>query len=658
MRLHRLILPITLLLCATFLRLYHLDFRALWWDEGLSLFFARLDYQTNARMAVTLADTNPPIYRMLLGYWAGFLGWSAFSARLFSALPGIILVAIIYRLARELKFPKATAPVAMALCAASPMLVYYAQEAKGYSLVAMAGTGSVLAWWSLHSKWMSGVNGFETDERMSARHPIMRWVSVDTLPDSVLWFVWGLMLLLSIGSHYITAFLVALENLWTLALTIRNWRGNESKWIRYWAWQIGAQVVVALILLPFILLTFGGTSAAVRGETGEFSGLNGPLQFFGQHALELTQGPGAGGGWGRMAAIAVIGLLVIGYWRLGGRSRLTIRVWWLLISWVAVPILLGFALNSYHEFFFPRFVLYVVPAIMLLIANGISYIAHRLSFVVSRLTFQVLLTALIAVLWTPTLLAHYTHPGDPVEDWRPLAEAMRPLAREGDAAVYVWGWMPGYLDAYLPPTVPRPHYHLGFFTPESLDPEMTSIISRRSRVWLLDYEIDQFDGRNAAGRWLGERSALVYEGWFGKGHIALFGLRPTPITSPKLLSHEFANGLKLTLPEMRAALRPGDALVMSLVWETTQPISDRMTIFFHGQAEDGTLAFSRDSEPNNGLSFVTDWTTGQKYSELRGLLIPPDTLSGRYVLTIGIYNTLTGAVDERGPVTIGAVVVR
>ncbi|MEK7278521.1 MAG: hypothetical protein AAB427_14310, partial [Chloroflexota bacterium] len=58
-------LAILILLLATFLRLYHLDFRALWWDEGLSLLFARLDFVSNAQMAVKLADTNPPLYRLL-----------------------------------------------------------------------------------------------------------------------------------------------------------------------------------------------------------------------------------------------------------------------------------------------------------------------------------------------------------------------------------------------------------------------------------------------------------------------------------------------------------------------------------------------------------------------------------------------------------------
>src|SRR3990172_5884395 len=200
-------LAILILLLATFLRLYHLDFRALWWEEGLSLLFARLDFVSNAHMAVKLADTNPPVYRLLLGAWLDAVGWSAFTARLFSALPGVILVAVVYRLARDLKMPRPVALTAMALCAASPMLIYYSQEAKAYSLVAMAATASVLLWLRLlpHPHTPKHKNG---------------GVGV--------WGLWGVSLLLALGSHYIAIFLIALENLWSVILAAFSRYTNEK----------------------------------------------------------------------------------------------------------------------------------------------------------------------------------------------------------------------------------------------------------------------------------------------------------------------------------------------------------------------------------------------------------------------------------------------
>ncbi|MBI4316742.1 MAG: hypothetical protein HY679_12475 [Chloroflexi bacterium] len=265
----------------------------------------------------------------------------------------------------------------------------------------------------------------------------------------------------------------------------------------------------------------------------------------------------------------------------------------------------------------------------------------------------------IVSFWIPTLAAHYAAPGDPLEDWRPVAAAMRPLARSGDLAIYGWGWMPGYLDAYLPPA-PRPDYALGFFTPQSLDPELTALTTGRARVWMLDYKIDQFDVRNPAGRWLGERAALVYDEWPGAGnaHVALFALKATAGFTGATIDTTFANGLRLIAPELHAQLAPGDALVLSLRWEATRAVPNRATVFLHALAADGSLAFGRDSEPRNGLDPVSAWQPGAARDELRGMLIPPGTPAGTYTIQLGVYDTVSGAMDGPGPLTIGQVVVR
>ncbi|MEK7328420.1 MAG: hypothetical protein AAB217_24510, partial [Chloroflexota bacterium] len=159
------------------------------------------------------------------------------------------------------------------------------------------------------------------------------------------------------------------------------------------------------------------------------------------------------------------------------------------------------------------------------------------------------------------------------------------------------------------------------------------------------------------GRWLGERSALVYDQWFGLGHVALFALEPTP-ASGNAIEYEFANGLRLTTQQVSAELAPGDLLAIRLNWTATRAISDRATIFLHGLAADGSLAFGRDSEPRNGFGPVTEWRPGTLHEELRGVLLPPDLPPGTYIIEVGVYNTLTGAVDEHGAVAIGEVVVK
>lgn len=623
-------LPVITLWVATALRVLGLDAKALWWDEGLSLLFARMSYADNARMAVTLADTNPPFYRLLLGGWVWAVGSSAFSTRLFSALAGVLLVALVVALARALSLSNRAANIAAALCAASPMLIYYSQEAKAYSLVAMAMLGSAVLWLKLH------------------RRAGKAWH----------WLAWGGALLLSVGSHYISAFFIAVQNAWSLAITKDDWQLNRPRFFGHWAWQAGAQSAVALALLPFVVLTFGGTSAAVRGETGDFTGLNGPAQFFGQHAVELTQGPTATGAFSLVVAavlllVALVGVVVL--WQYAA-SPLAAG---LLTSWILAPILLGFALNTYHEFFFPRFVLYTVPPLMLLVAVAIDHLSKRLPGLTGAgaAGWMLAILLLIVGMWSPTLAAHYNTTIDPNEDWRPVADAVRPLVRDGDAAIYVWGWIPGYLDAYLPPA-PRPDYLLGFFTPDTLDSQMQALTAGKQRIWLLDYQVEHFDPRNAAGNWLGTRGALIHQQWIGSAHVALFALQPNPAPSTAAMTARFQNGLTLDTTRIDGEMNAGDALAITLEWTAVQPQGKRTTVFLHGLAADGTLAFSRDSEPRNGLRPFTALGAGHSLTEMRGVLLPPDLPAGTYTLQIGLYDTISGEVVSGSPVVLGTITVR
>ncbi len=135
---------ITLILClwlAGGLRFYRLGAQSLWNDEGLSLGLAGRDVPTILRSAA--ADIHPPGYYLLLKVWHAFTGDSEFALRAFSALAGLVLVALLYRLGR-VYFDRPGALAAAALGALNPFLVYYSQEARMYALAATLGAASFL----------------------------------------------------------------------------------------------------------------------------------------------------------------------------------------------------------------------------------------------------------------------------------------------------------------------------------------------------------------------------------------------------------------------------------------------------------------------------------------------------------------------------------
>ena len=85
---------VIILLVAFALRVIQLDRRPLWWDEGNSVYFAHQGLSALVNETRTTNDTDPPVYRLALGGWGILAGSSPFAVRFFSALLGVVAVAL------------------------------------------------------------------------------------------------------------------------------------------------------------------------------------------------------------------------------------------------------------------------------------------------------------------------------------------------------------------------------------------------------------------------------------------------------------------------------------------------------------------------------------------------------------------------------------
>ncbi len=115
-------------------RLYGLGTKSLWLDETFSVFVARQPLERMLDIIVR-HDTPPPLYYSILHLWLQ-LGDTAFNARLLSALLGTATIAAVYWLAQDLA-GRRVALVAALLMAVSPFQVWYGQEIRMYSLLAL-----------------------------------------------------------------------------------------------------------------------------------------------------------------------------------------------------------------------------------------------------------------------------------------------------------------------------------------------------------------------------------------------------------------------------------------------------------------------------------------------------------------------------------------
>ena len=124
------------------LRVFALQADSLWYDEAFSVVLAHADPATALRMLS--ADVHPPLYYLALRAALGLFGSSEFAVRFVSLIPGVLLVPLMWSLARRL-LGRPTALLAAGLVCLSPLFIWYAREARMYSQTAALGLAATYA---------------------------------------------------------------------------------------------------------------------------------------------------------------------------------------------------------------------------------------------------------------------------------------------------------------------------------------------------------------------------------------------------------------------------------------------------------------------------------------------------------------------------------
>jgi mannosyltransferase len=119
-----------------------IDVQSFWFDEALT---AKLVSSGFGHMLdlIPHSELTPPLYYVLAWPWAHVIGHHEAALRTFSALFGIALVPVAFLLGREV-VSRTVGLVLAALCAFNPLLVWYSQEARPYSMFALLCTLSLL----------------------------------------------------------------------------------------------------------------------------------------------------------------------------------------------------------------------------------------------------------------------------------------------------------------------------------------------------------------------------------------------------------------------------------------------------------------------------------------------------------------------------------
>lgn len=140
----------------------------------------------HAMEAVGFSESAPPLYYALAWVWTQLTGTGEFGLRSLSAVAGVATVPVAYLLGTELRDRRAGI-VAAALVAVNPMLLWYSQEARGYSLLALLTAVAALYF----------VRALDHGRRRDFTG-------------------WGIVSALALATHYFAIFPIALEAAWLL----------------------------------------------------------------------------------------------------------------------------------------------------------------------------------------------------------------------------------------------------------------------------------------------------------------------------------------------------------------------------------------------------------------------------------------------------------
>jgi 4-amino-4-deoxy-L-arabinose transferase-like glycosyltransferase len=125
-------------------RVVGLGARPLWDDEAWTFFMSARGADFMFRYLPL--DNHPPLYYLAEGLLLGLFGSSEASLRLVAVLAGVLTVAVIGPIASRL-WGRGAGMAAAALAASAPLLIYYSQEARFYSVLGLETlVGGWLLW--------------------------------------------------------------------------------------------------------------------------------------------------------------------------------------------------------------------------------------------------------------------------------------------------------------------------------------------------------------------------------------------------------------------------------------------------------------------------------------------------------------------------------
>lgn len=501
-------------------RVQGIDWQSLWRDEVDAIYFATRHLPDTLAMFVDPGQ-NGALYFITLRPWFTWVGSSEFALRYPSALAGALSIPLLWQVARRLlpllpqaderRLPHALPWITALLLAAHPYQLWYGQEGKMYTWI----TALVLlaTWW-----WLQGIT-------RGGWRP---------------WLAYTVTVSVGIYTHLLLILIFPLHFVWFWLA----WPQSRHHWRGYGAALAG----LTLPYLPMVWWQWHILWSSDRHTGFAFTPLDVMLRSLLDHHSRGMIPPDDAAWLTPLYFLGAAGIL-LGLGEIGAapQARPTEQLaawrrWAMVASWVAIPVLGIYLFSLRQPIFTERYVIWIAPGLLLLLALG----------VVATARFVPRLGPLLAAALLVYIVGLWLHIG-----WQQKTQPMKYDLRAGvhtiaerrapDALLLLQiphlEWAYRY---YTSDFGPRPftdsearlapwrgglwtnHGWPDDVTQQDVVRQMAEFTAGFTEVWVLRSEVEMWDRRGFMEQWLQTHATLVEQADFHGVQVRQYQLPAAP----------------------------------------------------------------------------------------------------------------------------------
>jgi mannosyltransferase len=630
-RLFTVALLLVFLLLAGALRLYAIDAQSLWYDEGFSVYLARMDLtEITAR---TAADIQPPLYYYLLHGWIGWFGDGEPSSRGLSALFGVLTVPLMYAVGKQLFRSRLAGLLAASMIAIAPLHIWYGQEIRMYTL---------LTFLCLLSSYFLLLIVRRADPTIEDPKQSRVWV------DGLLWLGYAATSVAALYTHYFAFFVLAFQGVYVLFVWIV--RGFRPMRLLVGGVASGLAILLAYVpWLPPLLSSYGTDASYLPGQLKVGEVLVDIAVFFaGGEAVSESVGAGLALGFSLLFALAC---LAFAFWRVPRNESHTLDpassdfpVSFLLL-YLFLPPAFILALSYNTPKFNARYVMLSHPALLLLLAGGLAVLWQRRSGMLSNVVREA--TAGLAVLFVIGASAYADHniyaaPDFARADFRGAARYLEKHMQSDEAIILCSGHIFPIFDYYAPEAdrylLPdTPTLDVTRTLDYGIADNLNAWLAGRGGVWLVLWQDEVVDPVGYLTTMLSDAGQeQPVDRTFSQVVLRHFRLPAGTVFSaqPKIdhpVDYNFGNELRL-LGYNQSGKRQ-----VTLFWEALEPLEEDYRVSIVLRDTTGQSWGRWDGRPAAYLYPTDRWRTGQIVFGRYDLVPVAGTPPGDYGLEVVIY---------------------